>query len=90
MQTGQIIAIALSTVLSLLSGAALFVFQRSQLKRENRDADIEKRIKCLEEARSSQITETRLREVLKEELLALELRLINEGQLTPKHSLEKK
>jgi hypothetical protein len=71
-------------VLSLLSGMALFTFQRNRLHREERETDIEKRLQAVEACQAQALTENRFREIIKEELQGLELRLINEGRLAPR------
>lgn len=80
----QIITMVLGALLSLLSGAALFIFQRSRIQREERDKEIEARLRCLEQTQAAAITESRFREIIKDELQSLELRLINEGRLAPR------
>jgi hypothetical protein len=76
--------LVLGAVLSLLSGMALFTFQRNRLHREERETDIEKRLQAVEACQAQALTEIRFREIIKEELQGLELRLINEGRLAPR------
>lgn len=79
----KITMLVIGAILSILSGMALFVFQRARIGRIEREADIERRLQVLERFQSTALTETRFREIIQEELKSLELRLINEGRLEP-------
>ena len=81
----QILTMALGSVLSVLSASALWVFQRARSNRDTNDRELEARLKHQEQLQAVAITETRFREIIKDELQCLELRLINEGRLAPIH-----
>jgi type II secretory pathway pseudopilin PulG len=80
----QLSLMVLGSILSLVSGAALIIFQRAKSGRDERDREVETRLRCLEQAQAAAITESRFREIIKDELQSLELRLINEGRLAPR------
>lgn len=80
----QIAFMVLGALLSLLSGMALFTFQRNRIRQEDHAKDVEARLTRLEKCQAVAITEGRFREIIKEELQSLELRLINEGRLAPR------
>lgn len=86
MTWAQILTMVLGSLLSLLSGAALFVFQRGRLSSEEWKLDLESRMRAMENCQASAMTELRFREIIQEELRGLELRLINEGRLAPRRS----
>ena len=89
MSWAQILTMVLGSLLSLLSGAALFVFQRGKLRNAEWKLDLESRMRAMENCQASAMTELRFREIIQEELRGLELRLINEGRLAPRHSHDK-
>lgn len=79
----QIVLMVLGSLLSVISGMALFTFQRGRLGRIERETDMERRLQLLERFQATAMSEARFREIIKEELQSLELRLINEGRLEP-------
>ena len=89
MSWAQILTMVLGSLLSLLSGAALFVFQRGKLRNAEWKLDLESRMRAMEICQASAMTELRFREIIQEELRGLELRLINEGRLAPRRSHDK-
>jgi|GEM_PF-2152767 len=79
------------TIIGLINAYVLYYLKKRGDKEDGRDRridELEQKMACLDKdmalLRSGSLTEDRLRQILREELTAFELNLINNEQISPK------